>query len=116
MTIYEKIAEALESLNIPIEEDFFGDGEPEYITYTLTRDGAAVMADDEPQHEVADLQIHWFLPRDIEYHENQRQIRRRLLDGGFTWPVVTTLVEPDNKTRHIIFECEVENDDELEVN
>jgi hypothetical protein len=115
MTLFQKIDTALDGLGIPVEEDFFGDGQKQYITFTLTRDGAAVMADNEPQNEVADLQIHWFLPRDIEFFSTQKQIRRRLLNAGFTWPVITSLVEPDNKTRHIIFECEVENDEELEV-
>ena len=89
--------------------------ETEYITYTLIRDGAVVSADDAPVHDVALLQIHWFLPRDIEYDATKKQIRKLLLDAGFTWPIITTLTEPDNKTRHIIFECELENDDELEV-
>ena len=115
MTIYEKISDALALLQIPIEEDFFGDGEDEYITFTLIRDGAAISADDEPVHEVADLQIHYFLPRDREYAETQKRIRRLLLEAGFTWPAVTVIVEPDDKTRHIVFECELENDDELEV-
>lgn len=114
MTIYQKIEAALASLNIPIEEDFFGDGAEEYITYTLVRDGAAVMADGEPTNEVAQLQIHYFLPRSREYAATQKSIRQLLLDADFTWPVVTVLVEQDNKTRHIIFETEVENDEEME--
>lgn len=114
MTICQKIAEALDGLEIPIEEDFFGDGESQYITYTLKKDKAAVIADGRPQNEVAELMIHWFLPRDISYTATQKQIRYMLLDAGFTWPEVTNIVEPDNKTRHIVFECEVENDDELE--
>ena len=115
MTIYQKISDALESLNIPIEEDFFGDGQTEYITYTLVEDHAAVMADCEPSNEVASLQIHWFLPRTKEYANIQKQIRNLLLAAEFTWPIVSVIVEPDNKTRHIVFECEVENDDEMEV-
>ena len=115
MTLYQKIDEALSSLGIPIEEDFFGDGQTEYITFTLTRDSAAVMADGEPAYETALLAIHWFLPRSKEYADTQKKIRRLLLDADFTWPTVTVIVEPDNKTRHIVFECEVENDDEMEV-
>lgn len=115
MTIYQKIASALMATEIPVEEDFYGDGEAEYITYTLSKDTAAVIADEEPQNEVAEIVIHWFLPRDREYSETQKTIRRMLLNAGFTWPQVTVVVEPDNKTRHIVFECEVENDDELEV-
>lgn len=114
MTIYQKIEAALASLEIPIEEDFFGDGADEYITYTLVRDGAAVMADGAPQNEVAQLQIHYFLPRSKEYDATRKQIRNLLLAAEFTWPVVTVLVEPDDKTRHIIFETEVENDEEME--
>lgn len=114
MTIYQKIETALASLEIPIEEDFFGDGADEYITYTLVRDGAAVIADGAPQNEVSELQIHYFAPRSKEYDAIRKQIRKLLLEADFTWPVVTVLIEPDNKTRHIIFETEIENDEEME--
>lgn len=113
MTICQKIEAALGSLNIPIEEDFFGDGADEYITYTIVRDYAAVMADGTPQNEVTQLQIHYFLPRSREYDATRKRIRKLLLEAEFTWPVVTILVEPDNKTRHIVFETEIENDEEI---
>lgn len=114
MTIYQKIESALSSLNIPIEENFFGDGEDEYITFTVIRDYAAVSADNQPVNEVVNLQIHYFLPRSKEYDSTRKQIRKLLLDADFAWPVVTVLVEPDNKTRHIIFDTDVENDEEME--
>lgn len=114
MTIYQKIEAALSELDIPIEEDFFGDGNSEYITYTVVRDYAAVSADNQPVNEVTSLYIHYFLPRSKEYDETRKRIRKLLLDADFSWPVVTVIVEPDNKTRHIIFETEVENDEEME--
>ena len=110
MTIYQKLRGAMEDLDIPLKEDFMGGGEEEYITWTETGESKSVMADDEPILDVKGLYIHWFLPRKKKHSETETRIRRMLLAGGFTWPKVTTITEPDNKTRHIVFECEVEND------
>lgn len=115
MTIHQKVKTALQSLNIPVKEDFYGGGLEEYITWTLVRDRAAVIADGRPTNEVSELMIHWFLPRDKSYTETRKKIRQLLLDADFTWPEVTTIEEPDGKTRHIVFETQVENDEELEV-
>ena len=116
MTIHQKIKNALASTGIPVKEDFYGGGLNEYITWTLVRDHAAVIADNKPTNEVAELQIHWFLPRSKSYSTTRKIIRHLLCDSEFTWPVVTTIEEPDGKTRHIVFECQVENDDETEEN
>ena len=115
MTIHQKIKAALQSLNIPVKEDFYGGGLDEYITWTLVQDKAAVIADGRPVNEVSELMIHWFLPRNKSYTETRKQIRQALLDAEFTWPTVTVIEEPDGKTRHIVFETQVENDEELEV-
>lgn len=115
MTIHQKIKTALASLNIPVKEDFYGGGLEEYITWTLTRDRAALIADEKPVNEVSEVMIHYFLPRNKAYTTTRKSIRQLLLAADFTWPTVTVIEEPDGKTRHIVFECEIENDDELEV-
>ena len=114
MTIHQKIKNALASTGIPVKEDYYGGGLNEYITWTLVRDRAAVIADGTPTNEVAEVFIHYFLPRNKAYTANRKLIRQLLLAADFTWPTVSDMEEPDGKTRHIVFECEVENDDELE--
>jgi len=50
----------------------------------------------------------------VFFLEAKRKIRRVILEEGGTYPDVTVLMEPDNKTRHIVFECEFENDYDME--
>lgn len=114
MTVHQKIRGALECFDIPITEDFFGDGDEEYFTFNLALDKAVMHADDGPVHDLVKVQIHWFLPVWKNYLAEKKRIRRALHNGGFTYPEVEILVEPDNKTRHIVFLCETENDEELE--
>lgn len=114
MTIHQKIKKALQDFGITVTEDFFGGDNEEYITFNLATDKAVMYADDDPEHDVASVQIHWFLPVEKNYLAGKKEIRRSLHENGFTYPEVTVIVEPDNKTRHIVFVCNVENDEELE--
>ena len=114
MTVNKKIINALQFLRIPITADFFGGGKEEYITFNYVTDSGEVYADNELTEDVVSLQIHYFLPSDRNYLENKRKIRKALMEAGCTYPDVTIIMEPDNKTRHLIFECEIENEYELE--
>ena len=93
---------------------FFGGGNSEYITFNYVKDGAELFADDQPIEDISSMQIHYFLPSTKDYLEAKRKIRRAILEEGGTYPDVTVLMEPDNKTRHIVFECEFENDYDME--
>ena len=68
----------------------------------------------EEKEAISSMQIHYFLPSTKDYLEAKRKIRRAILEEGGTYPDVTVLMEPDNKTRHIVFECEFENDYDME--
>lgn len=114
MTVNQIIIEALEPFDIPITPDFYGDGNEEYITFNYADDRAKLYSDDAPVSDIAYMQIHYFLPAKKNYLENKKKIRRTLHENGFTYPEVTELIEPDNKIRHIIFECEIENEYEME--
>ena len=114
MTVNKRIINALSPLGIPVTADFFGDGKAEYITFNYVTDKGALYADNEPVADVAEMQVHYFLPTTKNYLENKKKIRKALLAAGFTWPDVTVLTEPDQKTRHLTFECEIENEEELE--
>ena len=114
MTINQKIIKALKPLGITVTSDFFGGGNSEYITFNYVKDGAELFADDQPIEDISSMQIHYFLPSTKDYLEAKRKIRRAILEEGGTYPDVTVLMEPDNKTRHIVFECEFENDYDME--
>lgn len=114
MTINQKIIKALKPLGIPVTSDFFGGGNSEYITFNYVKDGAELFADNQPVEDISLMQIHYFLPSTKDYLEAKRKNRRVILEEGGTYPDVTVLMEPDNKTRHIVFECEFENDYDME--
>lgn len=114
MTVNEKIIQAMTGFEIPVVADFFGDGNEEYITFNYADDRAALYGDDAPIAVKAAMQIHYFLPANKDYLEIKKKMRKALFEEGFTYPEVTVLVEPGNKVRHIIFECEIENEDEME--
>lgn len=114
MTVNEKIMQALKPLGIPVVADFSGGGEKEYITFNCASDEAALSADDGPVEVVASMQIHYFLPMDRDYLSIKKQIRNALFSAGLTYPSVEHLTEPEGNIRHLIFECEIANDDELE--
>ncbi|HCT91096.1 MAG TPA: phage tail protein [Lachnospiraceae bacterium] len=114
MTVNEKIKNALAGFGIPVTTDFFGGGEEEYVTFNYADDRAVAFADDAPLLVAADMQIHYFLPADKDCLEAKRGMRKALFRAGFTYPEVTEFVEPDSNVRHIIFECRIENDYELE--
>ena len=114
MTINQKIIKALKPLGIPVTSDFFGGGNSEYITFNYVKDGAELFADNQPVEDISLMQIHYLLPSTKDYLEAKRKIRRAILEEGGTYPDVTVLMEPDNKTRHIVFECEFENDYDME--
>lgn len=112
MTVNEKIIEALRPLDIPVTPDFNGGGAKEYITFNYADDSAGAFGDDAPLFDVAYMLIHYYLPLEKDYLETKRTIRRLLFEAGFTFPNVTELTE--EAKRHIIFECEIENEYEME--
>ena len=114
MTVNEKIIQALKPFGIPVVADFSGGGEKEYITFNYASDEAALSGDDGPMEVVASMQIHYFLPMDRDYLSIKKKIRKALFSAGFTYPSVEHLTEPEGNIRHLVFECETENDDELE--
>lgn len=113
MTVNEKIVQALGSFEIPVTADFFGGENEEYVTFNYTDDRAVIYGDNRPIEVKAEMQIHYFLPADKDYLEIKKKMRNALFLAGFTYPSATVLLEHGNTVRHIIFECEIENDDEL---
>lgn len=112
MTVNEKIVQALSPFGLPITADFFGGGENEYFTFNYASDRPEDFGDGKPLCVVTSVQIHYFLPIKKDYLSIKKQIRNAIFAAGFTYPEVTHLTE-GKTTRHLIFECEIENDDEL---
>ena len=52
------------------------------------------------------------LPAAENFYSLRDKVRRALLEEGFTAPAVTILLDEDQVTRHLIFECEIEESEE----
>lgn len=111
MTVNKIIKTALMPFGIPITTDFYGGGKDEYFTFNYADDRAVDFGDNAPTHVVAYMQIHYFLPMDKDYLSMKKKIRRALFEAGFTYPDVTEITE--SNIRHLIFSCNIENEDEL---
>lgn len=115
MTVNEKIINALKQFGIPVFPDFFDGDAPEYFTFNYADDRPADFGDDIPLHIVAYMQIHYFCGMDKDYLSIKKKIRKALFDAGFTYPEVTDATIVEDGIRHLVFECEIENEDELLV-
>lgn len=114
MTVNEKIIQALGKFGLKVTPDFYGGGSKEYFTFNYADDRASDFGDNEPINVVAYMQIHYFCPVKKDYLNLKKKVRRALMEVGFTYPTVTDATEPGDEERHLVFECSIENEDELE--
>ncbi len=86
-----------------------------YIVFNYTDDRGELFADDTPQEDIASLQIHLFCPGDYNYLNLKKQIRSKLFAAGFTYPEIPfDTYEKDTDKKHIVFECEIDGNSEVE--
>lgn len=122
MNTFERIQNIAKSLNIPAYPDSYtgkDSARPErWITYNFAADNGALYGDDAPNAVVHSIQVHLFMPANKNFFAIQNRIRQALFDDGFTYPEVTVLVDEittansgTSKLRHIVFECETEDED-----
>lgn len=114
MTVNEKIIQALSPFGLKVTPDFYGDGAEEYFTFNYADDRASDFGDNEPIHVVAYMQIHYFCPVKKDYLKLKKEVRKALMNAGFSYPVVTDATSAGDEERHLVFECDIENEDELE--
>lgn len=112
MTTFEKIIKAITPFGYPHSPGVYTGPEDHWFTYNYADDYGDNYADDEPQSVINQIQLHFFLPADEDYTGIKNQIRNALFQQGFTFPEITLLDDPDPKLRHIVFECEIEEEAE----
>lgn len=110
MTAYEKIVQSIGDLGYPYEPEVYKGKADSYFTYNYADDRGALFADNEPQTNIASMQVHFYMPADKSFSDIKKKIRNALFQNGFTYPVITVLTEDEKKIRHIIFECDIEED------
>jgi hypothetical protein len=108
------IIAALKPFGLPVAENIYEGTKKEYFTFNYADDAVGDMGDDVPQAYVAYMQIHYFCPLEKSYADMKRRIRKALIAAGFTPPEVVDASDLADRTRHLVFECDIENEYELE--
>lgn len=108
------IVRTLRQFDLPVSDSLYEGTKDEYFTYVLTEDSAEDMGDDLPMAYVTDVQIHYICPWTKSYSEMKRQIRAALVQAGFSPPEVSDYSDSKERIRHLIFECNIENEFDLE--
>lgn len=108
MSAFAKIVEAIEQFHYPYAPDLYKGEDCRYFTYNYVTDEGALFGDNKAGGAIVSVQVHFFLPADENFIKIKNQIRLELEKQGFTFPEVTVLKE--DKKRHIIFECDIEEE------
>lgn len=109
-TVFEKIISAIRPFGFPYAPDIYDGRSEHYFTYNYADNRAGLHGDDSPETVIAYMQIHLFMPRDEDFIKIKNAVRKALHIQGFTYPEVTISLENDTNKRHIIFECEIEEE------
>lgn len=110
MTVFEKIAAALKSFDFPHEPNVYTGCEKRYFTYNYSDERGSLFADDEALEITASVQVHLYLPEKEKFSKIKNKVKKALMSQGFTYPEVTILKDEDK--HHIIFECDIEVEEE----
>lgn len=110
MTEFEKIIAAIEPFGFPYASDIYDGSEERYFVYNYADERPVFYADDAPEAVKASMMVHLYLPAGENFIALKNQIRAALFSKGFTYPEVTVLRENDK--RHIVFECDIEEEEE----
>lgn len=108
MTEFEKIIAAVKPFGFPYAPDIYEGSEERFFVYNYADDRAVLYADDAPAAVMASVQVHLYIPADENFITLKNRVRRALHQQGFTYPDVTVLREAKN--RHIVFECDIEEE------
>ena len=101
----EDVLAGLSILELPVALETYEGSSTEYITYNLAYEKEGSHSDNKPKTEKSYWQIHLVTPREFDYREVKKKIKKYLYDNGFKGIEVTPITEKD--TRHIVFECEI---------
>jgi hypothetical protein len=114
MNVNSTIVSALSPAGYPVEPGHCTGTAKTYYTFNYADNRGEIFADDEPQIDIASLQVHFFCPGNFNYKTVLKQTRSRLFKAGFSYPVITEDYEDETDTNHIIFECSIDGAPETE--
>lgn len=103
MTVEARIVRALEVFGDPVENALHTSEEERYYVFYVSRFGT-LYADDEPNAETVNVQVHFFAPLEENIVGYIKDTANALRDAGFLWPEITDATDKDG--RHIVFETQ----------
>jgi hypothetical protein len=77
--------------------------ELEYIVFNYT-ELPTLHADDRPHAIRYLVQLHWYLPTNVNPNAKKKQIKNALMSADFTYPSVINA--SDGEGQHFVFECQ----------
>ena len=101
------IINALKPFGYPCKPDCYNGDAKKYFTFNPADERGEDFGDNEPGCILVNMQIHFFLPLGENHITEKKKIREALFAAGFTYPVVTELIETENNVRHIVYECDI---------
>lgn len=118
MNVNQKIEAALSDLvenniwplSCPLEEL-----PEEWIVYNPELEAPGDFGDDQDLEWVHYMHVHWFKRNNTKSPANyagiRKTIRKKLRDAGFLVSDITPLFEKDTGITHLVFSCNIEEDD-----
>lgn len=94
MTIFEKISNTLESLNIPVVRSFYKGTQPSYIIVSIYNDSEAFLVDDDSEGELYQIKMTYW--RECNEVDLTRKIKKLLKEAGFIRNYVADTFEDDS--------------------
>ena len=114
MDINKIIVSALKPIGLEIAEDLYEGDEEEFITFNMADDIGADCGDNKPGTNTIFIQVHYVCPWGKDYAGTRKRIRKALFKAGFTWPEVQEVSDSTDRLRHIVLECAIDNDYDIE--
>lgn len=115
VSVESKIVSALTPFGDPVEKSLLyaaaQDLPPQYYTFSCSSFGAD-FGDDAPGCERWLVNVHFFAPLYGNISQRVKQTKKALFQAGFTWP--RTVDAGDQEGQHIVFECEIAEEVDLD--
>lgn len=83
----------------------------QWITYLPELEAPEEFGDNEDLIWIHYMQIHWFAKGHANYMDIRKRIRLLLKSSGFTVTDIDYMYEKDTGVTHLIFSCEIEEDE-----
>lgn len=110
MNSFEKILEVCKRANVPAYPDFNTNNEDIFCVYNVASEHPNCFGDDAPGAVVVSLQLHLYMPKDMNFFTLKNNISRLIFLRGFTYPEISLNAIEDD-VRHIVFEFEDDDED-----